>query len=85
MRVIRTTFRVGLLFVSSLSAAHAAVTVLTHGYIYTGTSSQPWAQAIAFRDDQIVAVGDEAAVLGKWRRSATVRDLKGRRSGHPAR
>jgi predicted amidohydrolase YtcJ len=78
MRVIRITLGLSLLFVCSLSSAHAAVTVLTHGHIYTGTPSHPWAQAIAFRDDQIVAVGDDAAVLDRWRRSATVRDLSGR-------
>src|SRR5579871_4064934 len=61
-----------------LPAAHAAVTVLAHGHIYTGDPRQPWAQAIAFRDDRIVAVGPDKAVLGQWGRAAKVEDLKGR-------
>lgn len=59
--------------------ASPAVTVLTHGHVWTGNPRQPWAQSIAFRDDgRILAVGSDAAVLGKWRRGAAVRDLQGR-------
>ncbi len=55
------------------------VTVLSHGRIWTGNPRQPWAQAIAFRDNgRILDVGADAAVLGKWRRDAQVQDLKGR-------
>jgi predicted amidohydrolase YtcJ len=63
---------------AGIPAAHAAVTVLAHGHIYTGDARQPWAEAIAFRDERIVAVGPDAAVLARWGRAGKVEDLKGR-------
>ena len=68
----------GLLLAQSASAREG-VTVLSHGRIWTGNPRQPWAQAIAFRDDgRILDVGADSAVLGRWRRGAQVQDLKGR-------
>src|SRR5262249_39062008 len=67
------------LFLPQVGTAKEAVTVLSHGRIWTGNPHQPWAEAIAFSDDgRILDVGADTAVLGKWRRSAQVRDLRGR-------
>ncbi|MBV9697426.1 MAG: amidohydrolase [Gammaproteobacteria bacterium] len=62
-----------------LAAAEASVTVLAHGRIWTGNPRQPWAQAIAFRNDgRILQVGTDASVLAQWRRGAQLEDLEGR-------
>src|SRR5579872_5867062 len=78
MRSIRTAAGLGLLLISCVASAQSGVTVLAHGRIYTGNAKLPWAEAIAFRGDQIVAVGKDSAVIGKWGRSGTLQDLKGR-------
>ena len=59
-------------------AAGKSTTLLVNGHIYTGTPSAPWAQAIAFRDGNIIAVGSDAELKGRWARAATVTDLHGR-------
>lgn len=58
--------------------AHAtpARTVLHNGAIFTGDPAAPWADAVAFEGDRIVAVGRGAAVLGDA--PATRIDLGGR-------
>lgn len=77
MRVFPSTVGLGLFLLSCVASADSTVTVLAHGHIYTGNGKQPWAEAIAFRGDQIVAVGNDSAVIGKWGHSGTVEDLKG--------
>ena len=39
-----------------------ADTILIHGKVYTGNTTQPWAQAVAIRGEKIVAVGDDAKI-----------------------
>src|ERR1700688_2186424 len=48
----------------------AADIVVLHGRIYTLDAKTPWAEAVAIRGDQIVAVGDDASI-GKFRGSDT--------------
>src|SRR5258708_23155789 len=36
--------------------------IVVRGRIYTENSKQPWAQAVAIRNDKIVAVGDDAEI-----------------------
>jgi predicted amidohydrolase YtcJ len=78
MRIVRSVTGLGLLVLAGAAAAQSAVTVLAHGHIYTANPKQPWAEAIALRDDRILAVGKDSDVIGKFGRSATVRDLQGR-------
>jgi predicted amidohydrolase YtcJ len=49
----------------SIVPVHAAParTVLHHGSVFTGDPAAPWAEAIAFEGDHIVAVGSSAALL----------------------
>jgi predicted amidohydrolase YtcJ len=39
-----------------------AETILVHGKLYTVNAKQPWAQAVAIRDEKIMAVGDDAEI-----------------------
>jgi predicted amidohydrolase YtcJ len=40
-----------------------ATLVLTGGRVWTGNPKQPWATAVAIRDEKIIAVGSEAEIL----------------------
>jgi predicted amidohydrolase YtcJ len=40
-----------------------ADTIIARGKVYTGSSEQPWAQALAIHDGKIIAVGDESTVF----------------------
>jgi predicted amidohydrolase YtcJ len=42
--------------------AQIADTILIHGKVYTVNAEQSWAQAVAIRDEKIVAVGDDAEI-----------------------
>ncbi|HMD09131.1 MAG TPA: amidohydrolase [Candidatus Acidoferrum sp.] len=42
--------------------AQPADAILLHGKAYTVNSKQPWAQAVAIREEKIVAVGDDAEI-----------------------
>jgi predicted amidohydrolase YtcJ len=60
---------VALGFSATVSAQHVqdtmaqiADTILIHGKVYTVNSKQSWAQAVAIRDEKIVAVGDDAEI-----------------------
>ena len=67
-----------LMGVSAFAGEIPASFVLTNGRVYTVNAEQPWAEAIAIRDDRIVAVGSDeeiAAFVGPSTRSA---DLSGR-------
>ena len=71
-----------LLTLSAISAfgqtPASIATVLLHGRIYTANQTQPWAQAVAIRGDQIIAVGTDEQVMAKAGTSAKVIDLHGR-------
>ena len=54
---------------------HDADLVLINGAIYTMAGEGAWAQALAIRGDEIVAVGDNAAVQAQW--TGPVQDLQG--------
>jgi hypothetical protein len=63
---------------SRISQQQPASTVLLNGTVYTVNPSQPWAQAVAVRGDQIVYVGSNQgarALIGKGSRTI---DLKGK-------
>jgi predicted amidohydrolase YtcJ len=78
MRLFSGLVGLGLFWLSGAVSAQSAVTVLAHGHIYTGDTKQPWAEAIAFRDDRIVGIGRDSEILAQWGRAANVRDLQGR-------
>ena len=42
--------------------AQPADTILIHGKVYTVDAKQPWAQAVAIRGENIVAVGDDSEI-----------------------
>src|ERR1700691_5221771 len=42
--------------------AQPAETILVHGKLYTVSAKQPWAQAVAIRNERIIAVGDDAEI-----------------------
>ena len=67
-----------LFFAGPSFAEQPQTTILAHGHIYTGNPKSPWAQAIAFRDEQILAVGTDSRVFSRWKRGAHVEDLQGR-------
>ena len=52
---------------ASVMPVHAAPvrTVLHHGAVFTGDPAAPWAEAVAFEGDHIVAVGNSAALLAQ--------------------
>jgi predicted amidohydrolase YtcJ len=68
----------GIALFAGASMAGANTTILAHGHIYTGNPKEPWAQAIAFQDEKIVAIGSDSQVLRRWKSGAQVEDLKGR-------
>jgi predicted amidohydrolase YtcJ len=59
--------------------AAAAETLLHNGRIWTGDGTNPAASAIAIEDGRIVAVGDDATILGRADASTRRIDLKGHR------
>jgi hypothetical protein len=61
-----------------MHAQQTADTVILHGKVYTENTAQPWAQAVAIKDDKILAVGSDAEIA-KYRGSSTqVIDATGR-------
>ena len=57
---------IGLLFATTGAWAQnepPATLVLTGGRVWTGNPKQPWAQAVAIRDQKIVAVGSDKEIL----------------------
>lgn len=52
--------------------------VLTHGAIWTGAPTRPWAEAVAVREGHLVYVGDAAGVTRYVGRETRVVDLAGR-------
>lgn len=59
-------------------AAAPADLVLRHGAVYTLDQRQPWAQAVAVRGGEIVAVGRDAEMAGLIGPATQVVDLQGR-------
>jgi len=51
--------------------------ILSHGRIWTGDGTRPWAEAVAIRGHEIVAVGDDVSVLALRGRTTRVLDLQG--------
>lgn len=58
-------------------AAEPADSIYYDARIYTVNEQQPWAEAVAVRDGRILAVGDEATVLGFKGPDTTMVDLDG--------
>lgn len=59
-------------------AETAADLILFNGKVYTVNDKQPWAEAVAIKDDEIIAVG-KLTDMDKWRSKQTKsRDLQGR-------
>ena len=55
-----------------------AETLVLHGKIYTASSKQPWAEALAIRGDRIVAVVSDAEMAKLQSENTQVIDAKGR-------
>jgi len=64
-------------FLQSQNAAHPADTIILHGRVYTVNSKQPWAEAIAIRQEKILAVGSDREILGYRAPSTKIIDAKG--------
>ncbi|MEZ5559339.1 MAG: amidohydrolase [Pseudomonadales bacterium] len=68
----------GLLGAGPAGAAEAPADLILHdARIYTLDPGQPWAEALAIAGDEIVAVGDEAAVMRRRGPDTRVLDLDG--------
>lgn len=70
--------------VSKLLADHFMSThppadlILTHGRFWTGSPSQPWAEAIAIRGERIIAVGNDAEIARLASPATRAIDLAGK-------
>ena len=60
------------------TAAEPADTVLLHGRVYTVDSRHPWAEAVAIRNGEILAVGTDEEILRHRVPTTKVLDAKGR-------
>ena len=60
------------------SSAIAADTVYINGRIYTVDETQPWAEAVAIKDDKFVAVGSNDDVASVTGENTDVIDLAGK-------
>jgi predicted amidohydrolase YtcJ len=58
--------------------APAATVLYTDARIYTNDSAMPWAEALAVRDEKLLAVGSAKEVRAIAGRDSVVVDLKGR-------
>ncbi|HEY0757747.1 MAG TPA: amidohydrolase [Acidisarcina sp.] len=77
-----TYVAIALLIAASLATRAAAAQdalVLLHGKVWTGNPQQPEAEAVALRANQIVAVGNVAAVLAAAGPNPKIIELGGRR------
>lgn len=82
MTIGRPALALKLSFLASLlgvqAFAQTADLLLTHGHIYTSNPAHPWAEAVAFGGDKVLAVGSESE-MAKFRGPKTqVIDLGGR-------
>jgi len=81
LRVVAAALCTILLALSDASAqknSAFADTVIVNGKIYTLNPQKPWAEALAIRADQIVAVGSDAEIAKLQSKSTQVIDAKGR-------
>lgn len=62
----------------SLAQAETADVILHSGRLWTGVEGAPYAEALAIRSDEIVAVGSNADVMGRRGDDTRVIDLEGR-------
>jgi predicted amidohydrolase YtcJ len=67
-----------LMLLAGTSVGSERTEVWLHGKIFTGSAQRKWAEAMAVRGEEILAVGSDAQVQRQWGRGATQRDLKGR-------
>ncbi|PWT91371.1 MAG: amidohydrolase [Acidobacteria bacterium] len=65
-----------LLFFSIVVHAENASMILLHGKIWTGSKTQPWAQAVAVQDGRILAVGTDQQINSLADSNTQVIDLK---------
>jgi predicted amidohydrolase YtcJ len=72
LRVVICAAVAGALLSSLASAQNQAKadTIITHARVYTVNHSQPWAEAIAIKDQHIAAVGS-AQQIARWRSAKT--------------
>jgi predicted amidohydrolase YtcJ len=63
---------------AAASSGSSATLVLLHGRVYTVETATPWAEALAIKDERIVAVGSDAQVLRFKSKDTRVVDLRGR-------
>src|SRR5262245_12508163 len=63
---------------AGVAAAAPPRTVLFGGTVFTGDPSAPWAHAIAIEGDRVVAVGNDADLLGNLPAGSVRIDLGGR-------
>jgi len=81
LRVVAAALCTILLALSDASAqknSAFADTVIVNGKIYTLNPQKPWAEALAIRADQIVAVGSDAEIAKLQSKNTQVIDAKGR-------
>jgi len=64
--------------IPDLVPKHAADLILHNGTIYTVNEEQPWAQAVAIKDGEIVYVGDNAGVKDWLSKTTKQQDLRGK-------
>lgn len=76
--MVRILFFSGLLVLTASAVAQEASLLLTETRIWTGDGENPWATAIALREDEILAVGDDAEALRHRGESTRVLALPGR-------
>jgi predicted amidohydrolase YtcJ len=63
---------------SANAVAQTADTIYTNGLIYTVNEAQPWAEAVAIKDDRFVAVGTAADIAAHKGADTEVIDLAGK-------
>ena len=66
-----------ILIVGACSEVKMADKILVDGKIWTGNSGQPWAEAVAFQGNRILAVGTNKAIRKMAGNETEVIDLKG--------
>jgi predicted amidohydrolase YtcJ len=79
MKTILSALALGFLLGAPALAGENDRTILHHGRIFTADPQRPWAEALAFQGNNVIAVGSEATVLPLANRPGTrVIDLGGR-------
>jgi predicted amidohydrolase YtcJ len=68
----------GVLARGSSAPIPSADTIIVRGKVYTMNAAQPWAQAVAIKEDRIVAVGDDAEIQKLYHSETDIIDAGGR-------